>query len=114
MNTYHSHIHGPPPFFHSDTNLGLGHVPIHSVDKTHVLAVTMELIWLLLLSIHFFNFIPTLNKSLRLTRFRKSYVSHLAVVLTNHKGYTAFLLEVCCAVQSGHIPFPFAAVFPQC
>ena len=33
MNIYHSHIHGPPPFFHSDTNLGLGHVPIHSVDN---------------------------------------------------------------------------------
>ena len=53
-----------PPFFHSDTNPVFSHVLIHSFDKTHVLVVTVELIWLLLLNILSFNFVPTSNKSL--------------------------------------------------
>ena len=73
----------------------LGHVLVHSVDKTHVLVVTVELIWLLCLNIFFFNFVPTPNKSLRFTRFRRRYVNQTAVVLTNHcQSYTAFLLDV--------------------
>ena len=57
----------------------------------------MELIWLLLL-IFFFNFVPTSNKSLKFTRFRRSYVNRTAVVLTNHcQSFTAFLLDVGCS-----------------
>ena len=112
-NVYHSNKRGPPPFFHLDTSPALGHVLIHSVDKIHVLVVTVELIWLLFLNIFSFNFVPTPNKFLRLKRFRKSYVNHPDVVLTNHTSYTAFLLHVCCAVPCGHVPF-FAAVCPQC
>ena len=41
---------------------------IHSVDKTHVLVATMELIWSLFLNTLSFNFVPRPNKSLRLTR----------------------------------------------
>ena len=37
---------GTTTIFHLDTNPVLGHVLIHSVDKTHVLVVTVELIWL--------------------------------------------------------------------
>ena len=37
---------GTTTVFHLDTNPVLGHVLIHSVDKTHVLVVTVELIWL--------------------------------------------------------------------
>ena len=54
----------PPPFFHSDTNRVFGHVLIHSFDKTNVLVVTEELIWLLLLNILSFKFAPTSNKFL--------------------------------------------------
>ena len=69
-------------FFHSDTNPVLGHVMVHSVDKTHVLVVTVKLIWLFFLNILSFNFV------LRLP----------AVVLTNHcQSYTTFLLNVCCS-----------------
>ena len=50
--------------------------------------------------------------SVRLARFRRSYVKRPAVVLTSHTSYTAFLLDVRCAVQSGHVPF-FAAVCPR-
>ena len=50
--------------FHSDTNPLLGHVPILSFDKTYVLVVTVELIWLLFLNTLSFNFAPTSNKSL--------------------------------------------------
>ena len=63
-NIYHSNKRGPPPFFHLDTNPLLGHVLIHYVDKTHVLVVTVELIWLFFLNILSFNFVPTPNKSL--------------------------------------------------
>ena len=73
--------------------------------QTHVLFVTVELIWLLFLNILSFNFVPTPSKCLRLKRFRKSYVNRPDVVLTNHTSYTAFLLDVRCAVQCGHVPF---------
>ena len=76
----------------------LGHVLVHSVDKTHVLVVKVELIWLLFLNISFFNFFPTPNKSFRFRRFRRSYVNCNAVILTNHsQSYTAFLLDVRCS-----------------
>ena len=42
--------------------------------------------------------------SVKLPRFRRSYVKHPAVVLTSHISYTAFLLDMRCAVQSGYIP----------
>ena len=71
-NIYHLNKRGPPAFFYSDTNPVLGHVLVHSVDKTHVLVVTVELIWLLFLNILSFNFVPTPKKSLRFTRFRRS------------------------------------------
>ena len=89
-NIYHSNKRGPPRFFHLDTSPVLGHVLIHSVDKTYVLVVTVELIWLLFLNILPFNFVPTPNKFLRLKRFRKSYVNHPDVILTNYTSYTAF------------------------
>ena len=73
-NIYYSNKRGPPPFFHLDTNPVLAHVLVHSVDKTHCLVVTMELIWLFF-SIFSFNFVPTPNKSLRFTRFKKLFKS---------------------------------------
>ena len=83
----------------------LGHVLVYSVDKTHVLLVTVELIWLLFLNIFSFNFVPTPNKFLRFTRFR-SYVNRTVVVLTNHyQNYTAFLLDVCCSKWSRFLLF---------
>ena len=75
----------------------LGHVLVHSVDKTHVLVVTVELIRLLFLNIFSFNFVPTSNKSLRFTRFRRSYVNRPAIGLNNHcQSCTAFLLDARC------------------
>ena len=50
--------------------------------------------------------------SVRLTRFRRTYVKHLLVIITSNTSYTAFLLDVRCAVQSGHVPF-LVAVCPQ-
>ena len=52
--------------------------------KTHVLVVTVELIWLLPLIILSFNFAQTQNKSLRFIKCRKSYVHRSTVVQTNH------------------------------
>ena len=69
----------------------------HSVDKTHVLVLTVDLIWLLFLNILSFKFVAAPRKSLRFTRFIRSYVNHPGVVLTNHcQSYTAFLLDVRC------------------
>ena len=76
----------------------LCHVLVPSVDKTHVLAVTVKLIWLLFLNLFSFNFVPIQNKPLRFTRFRRSYVNRPAVILTNHcQSYTGFLLDVRCS-----------------
>ena len=47
-----------------DTNLVFGHALNYSFEKTHVLVVTVELIWLLLLNILSFNFVLTPNKFL--------------------------------------------------
>ena len=89
-NVYYSDKEGPPSFFHPDTNPILGHVLFHSADQTHVLVVTVELIYLFL-NILFFNFVSTLNKSVRFTKFRRSCVKRSAVFLTNHcQSYTAF------------------------
>ena len=83
---------GPPPFFHPDTNPVIGDVLVHSVDKTYVLVVTVELIWLLFLNIISFNFVPTPTKSPSLTRFRRRYINRPAVVLTTVKVTLIFCL----------------------
>ena len=114
-NNYHSNKQGPPSFFHLDTspvpccgpfcwqnpcssgrNSGIDLVVVHSVDKTLVLIITVELIWLYTCSCTIsFNFAPTQRKSLRLTRFRRRFVNRPAVVLINYcQSYTAFLLDV--------------------
>ena len=43
--------------------------------------------------------------SVRLARFRRSYVKRPAVVLTSPTSYAVFLLDVRLAVQSDHVPF---------
>ena len=104
-NICHSNKRGPPPFFYLDTNPLLGHFLIHSVDKTNALVVAVELTCLLFLNKLSFNFVPTPKKFLRLKKFRKSYVNRPDVVLTNPTSYTAFLLDVRCAVLCGRVPF---------
>ena len=97
-NIYNSNKWGPPLFLHLETNPVIGHALVHSVDKTHILEETVDLIWLLFLNILSFNFVATPRKSLRFTRFIRSYVNRPAVVLTNHcQSYTAFLLDVRCS-----------------
>ena len=98
INIYHLNKQGPPTFFHPDTNPVIGHGLVHSVDKSHVLVVTVELIWLLLLNMLSFNFVPTPRKSLKFKKFRRSYVNRPVVVLTNHcQSYTVFWLDVRCS-----------------
>ena len=84
---FHSNKRVPPPLFHSDTNPVFGHVLIHYFDKTHVLAVTVEFIWLLLLNIVSFNFSNAEQISDWLARFRRSYLEHPAISLTSHTSY---------------------------
>ena len=84
-----------PPFLHSDTNLVLGHVLVYSADKTHVLVVTVDLIWLFFLNIHSFNFVPTPDKSLKFTGLRRSYVNQPAFALIK----VTLLFCVMCIVQ---------------
>ena len=43
--------------------------------------------------------------SVRLARLRRRYGKSPAVILTSPTSYTAFLLDVRYAVQSGHVPF---------
>ena len=106
---YHSNKSGPPLFIHLGSNPVIGRALVNFVCKTHALVVTVDLIWLLFLNILSFNFVATPTKSLRFTRFIRSYVNCPAVVLTNHcQKYTAFLLNV----RSSKLPCSifFAAV----
>ena len=97
-NIYHSNKWGLLQFLHLDISPVTGHNLVHSVGKTHVLIVTVNLIWLLFLNILSFNFVAAPRKFLRFTRFIRSYVNRPAVVLTNHcQSYTAFLLDVRCS-----------------
>ena len=111
-NIYHSNKRRPPPFFHLDTNPVIGHALVHSVDKTHVLVVTVDLIWLLFFNILSFNFVTTPRKPLRFTRFIRSYVNRPAVVLINRcQSAIAFFLDVCCSIC--HVPFFCRCLFPM-
>ena len=112
-NIYHSDKEGPPSFFHPDTNPVIPHALFYSVNKTNVLVVTVKLIWLLFWNKFSFNFVPTPRKSLRFTRFRRSYLNRPAVVLTNYcQSYTAFLHGEC--YLKWPRSFLFAAFCPQC
>ena len=87
-------------YFHSNTNLVLAYILIHSVNKTNVLVATVELIWLLFLNLRSFSFFPTSNKSIRFRRFRRSYVNSHVVVPTNHCQVCVvlpFLLDAHCS-----------------
>ena len=95
-NIYHSKKREPPPFFLSDNSTWprpgpfWWQNPCCGYNSETDLVVALEYI--------FFNFVPTTSKSLRFTRFRKSYSNLTAVILTNHcQSYTAFLLDVCCS-----------------
>ena len=102
----------PPPFFHLDINPVLGHVLVHSAEKTQVLNVTVELIRLLFLNILSFNFASTLSKPLTFARFRRSYINSPVAVPTNHcQSYVSFLLDVRCSKWPRSFFF-FAALYP--
>ena len=93
-NICHSNKQGPPSFFHPDSNPVIAHALVHSVEKTHVLVVTLELSWFFLNTLSF-NFVPKQRKSLTFTKLRRSYINRPAVVLANYcPSYTAFLLDV--------------------
>ena len=106
-NIDYSRKRGPPPSFNSDANPALGHILPQSVFKTHVLVVTVELIWLSFLKTLSFNFVQRPNKSLMFRRFKGSFLPCCRFSQPLLKFYYFFC--VMWAVQSGHVPF-FAAV----
>ena len=94
-NIYNSNKRGPPPFFIWIPILYLA--TFWSILLTNPM-LTVELTLLLFSNIYSFIFISTLNKSLRFTRFRRSYVNYTAVILINYcQGYTASYLDGCCS-----------------
>ena len=104
-NIDHLNKQGPPAFFRFDTNPVLSNLLVHSVDKTHVLVVTVRFIWLLLLNILSSNFVQMPNKSLWFKKFRRSYVHCPVVAQTNHcQVFTAsfffFLIDARCSKWS--------------
>ena len=73
-------------------------IPILQLATLIFFVKTVKLIWLLFLTVLSFNFVPTPGKSLKFTRFRRSYTQHPVVVLTNNcQRYTVFLLDVRCS-----------------
>ena len=98
-NIYISNNRGPPTFFHSYANTVLDTWSILLTKP--VLVVTVELIWLLFLNIISFNYVPTPNKSLRFTRFIKSYAYCPVIVLIK----STLLSCLMCVVQSWNFAF---------
>ena len=108
-NVYHSSKRGPSLFFHSDSNtwpcFGLFSWlnPCTGCNSRTDLVLAFEL--------YSFNFISKPNKSLRFTRFRRSYKKCPAVGLINQcQSYIAFLFDVCCLKQPLYF---FAAICPK-
>ena len=97
-----------------DTNPVFGHVLIHFFFWQNSCSSCSSGIYLVVvLEYTFFQLSSNAEQiSVRLTRFRRSYVKRPLVILTSNTNYATFLLDVCCAVKSGHVPF-FAAVCPQ-
>ena len=62
-----------------------GQVLVHSINKIHILVVTVEFIWLMLLNILSLNFVQTPIKSFRFKGFSRSYIKHLVVTPTTVK-----------------------------
>ena len=77
------------------------HVLIHSFDKTDVLVETVELIWLLLLNILSFNFVPTSNKFSYAGKIQKKLCN--APCCRSIQPYKLHSVDVRCAVHSGHV-----------
>ena len=105
---------GPPSFFHSDTNLVVGNVLVHSGEKSSCSqVVTDKLIWLLFLNILSFNYVQTTNKSLRIRKFKRSFTYTSYTCCRSNKP----LWNVDCffylmrTVESDHIPI-FVVVCP--
>ena len=91
---YNSNKRGLPPFPHSDTNPVLGQVLVPSVDKTHVLIVTVELIWLLFLNIISFNVILRLPAQVFLfKRLVYSLPTAMSSITGNHAIDLFYLLK---------------------
>ena len=101
-NIDHLNKQGPPAFFHFDTNPVLSNLLVHSVEKTHVLVVTVRFIWFLFLNILSSNFVQMPNKSLWIKKFKRSYAHCPVVVQTNHCQIctTFFLIDVRCSKWS--------------
>ena len=98
-NIYHSNKRVPPLFFHLDTNENSG------CNSGIDLVFTVEYT--------FFQLCSNVEQiSVSLARFRRSYVKRPLVVLTSPTSYAAFLLDVHCVVQSGHVSF-FPTVCPR-
>ena len=72
-NINHLSKRGPPPFFHSDTNVVLRNVLVHSVEKNPCSGCNRGLIWLLFLNILSFTYVQTTDLSFRFRKFRRSY-----------------------------------------
>ena len=87
-NIYHWNKQEPPPFFHSGTNTWLHSGPFCLQNPCSGCDSGTDLVDVL--EYNFVDFVPTLNKSLRFTRFRRSYINLTAIILTNHcQNYTA-------------------------
>ena len=105
-NIYHSNKGVPPPFFNSDTNPVFGQVLIHSFDKNPCSGCNSGISLVVALQYTFFQVCSNVEQlSVRLTRFRRSYVKRPVVVLTSHTSNIGSLLDVRCAFQNRHFSF---------
>ena len=100
----HSSKRRPPLFFHLDNNTAFAHVLVHSVDKTHVLVVTVELIWLLFFNIISFSKFQNIQKNL----------CKLSCSCSNQSpSKLSCFFDLVCTVQSSHLPLFCSCLSPS-
>ena len=96
-NIYHSIKRGPPPFSHMDTNPVLGHVLVHSVDKTHVLDVIVEFV---VLEYIFFQLCSNSEQISQVHKIQKKLCKQPCCLSNqSNQSNTAFALDVRCFLQ---------------
>ena len=94
----------PSWFFHTDSNLVFVHVLIQFFWQNPCPSCNSRIDLVVALEHNFFQLYANAEQiSAWLARFRRSYLKRRGVVLSSHTSYTVFLVDVCCAVQSGHV-----------
>ena len=105
-NMNHLSKRGPSPFFHSDTNLVLGNVLVHSVEKNPCSGCNRGINLAVVLEYSFPQLCSNDKQISQVQKIQKKLYVHLSVVVQtkHHEMWIAFFC-LTRTVESDHIPF---------